>query len=130
MKVRTLLNFPALFVTVPFACAQVGSITDESDAGGAAGSGEHTHAGGEGSGGHGGEDHGAAGGLGGATGETDLCCVLGAICHVVGGADDPKVDECHEIGHENDAEQCAAHFDRCHKLCEGLTDEPEPHACQ
>ncbi len=83
--------------------------------------------------GHGGEDgHGGAHshGEGGAhsTEDIDHCCVLGAMCHVVGDDVDPEVEACHELGHANVGETCEAEFQRCSDLCEGLT-EPVEHAC-
>jgi len=58
----------------------------------------------------------------------DRCCMLGAVCHVAGESA-PEVEECHHLGHENVAGQCAARYDECMALCEGLNDHPEPHAC-
>ncbi len=60
----------------------------------------------------------------------DKCCLLGAICHVVGTAVDPDVDRCHQIGHENDQAVCAEEFDACLHVCDGLSEDPTPHACE
>jgi hypothetical protein len=134
MDVRILAALPLILVVSPLACATVGPTSPEG-AGGEAGtpnaaptSGGSGHGGNASTGGLGGLD--ALGGLGGGDGpEPDKCCVLGAMCHVVGGTGAPKVEECHQIGHEDDPSECQANFERCTKLCEGLNDEPEPHSC-
>jgi hypothetical protein len=124
MNIRTWLALGALSITISVACAHV-EPGDPADIGGEGG--DAHHASGGHNDGHAGEH--SEGGLGGGgAGAVDPCCVLGAVCHVVGGGD-PEVEECHQIGHENDRAECSAHFDRCHELCEGLNDEPEPHAC-
>jgi hypothetical protein len=50
-------------------------------------------------------------------GEKDpRCAALGELCHPVDDADGP-LHECHELGHVNDADACAASFDDCAKRC-------------
>ena len=84
---------------------------------------EHDHETGDG-----GDD--GAGGEGGTHGEADKCCELGAICHVVGDDVDPEVQACHELGHENDEAACAAEYESCLSICQGVTDAPVEHACE
>lgn len=62
--------------------------------------------------------------------EVDHCCRLGAFCHVAGDDVEQDVRACHELGHENDAAACAAEYDACLKICEGVTDAPVEHACE
>ena len=57
-----------------------------------------------------------------------LCCDLGARCHV--GPDDPVGGEkqmCHTLGHQNDPEACRAQFESCLAVCGG--EGEVPHAC-
>ncbi|HYP87491.1 MAG TPA: hypothetical protein VEQ59_05045, partial [Polyangiaceae bacterium] len=53
----------------------------------------------------------------------------GELCHAVDDHDGP-LHACHELGHENDAEQCAAAFDDCSAQClaarEALEEAPAP----
>jgi hypothetical protein len=50
-------------------------------------------------------------------GEKDpRCAALGELCHAVDDQDGP-LHECHELGHVNDADACAASFDDCAKRC-------------
>ena len=63
----------------------------------------------------------------------EMCCTIGAVCHAPGQQED-DIDECHDIGHENDPAQCRANYDRCMDLCMpagqgGHGGEPVPHAC-
>jgi hypothetical protein len=44
------------------------------------------------------------------------CAALGELCHPVDDDDGP-LHECHELGHVNDAEACAAAFDDCATRC-------------
>jgi hypothetical protein len=44
------------------------------------------------------------------------CAALGELCHPVDDKDGP-LHECHELGHVNDAEACAASFDDCTTKC-------------
>ncbi|HYQ15816.1 MAG TPA: hypothetical protein VEQ58_08665 [Polyangiaceae bacterium] len=44
------------------------------------------------------------------------CAALGELCHPVDDHDGP-LHACHELGHENDAEGCAAAFDDCAAQC-------------
>lgn len=72
-----------------------------------------------------------AGGHGGGPAEgEDACCTLGAVCHVAGEPPSAEVDECHQIGHSGDQAVCTEEYERCMSLCEGLNDDPVPHACQ
>ncbi len=62
-----------------------------------------------------------------------MCCELGAICHDAG-VPDPQKQECHVIGHENDAAVCRENYERCMALCApsgegGEGGEPVEHAC-
>jgi len=66
---------------------------------------------------------------GGPAEEEDACCTLGAVCHLAGEAP-ADVDECHRIGHAGDQAVCSAEYDRCRRICEGVTENPVPHACQ
>jgi hypothetical protein len=124
MKLRACFVSGLILVLAFIGCARVGATPSDSNAGGMGGEG-----GAEASGGHSAHAGDSPGGLGGNNGSIDQCCILGALCHVAGGDVDPEVEECHQIGHKNDAAECAAEFDRCHELCEGTNDEPEPHAC-
>jgi len=72
-----------------------------------------------------------AGGQGGGPGpDEDPCCTLGAVCHTAGEAPNAEVDECHQIGHTGDQAVCTEEYDRCRLACEGVTDNPVPHACE
>lgn len=62
-----------------------------------------------------------------------MCCELGAVCHEAGVPDAEK-QECHVIGHENDAAACRRNYERCMDLCApagegGAGGEPVEHAC-
>jgi hypothetical protein len=64
----------------------------------------------------------------------EMCCELGALCHVAGRQDNP-MGECHEIGHENDPARCRSNYDRCLAICApsgegGQGGEPVRHACE
>jgi hypothetical protein len=50
------------------------------------------------------------------SGSDPHCAALGELCHAVDDHDGP-LHACHELGHENDAEQCAAAFDDCSAQC-------------
>ena len=87
----------------------------------------------EGHAGAGGEHSHSLGGAGGSSEhehEHDPCCELGAMCHSFEQDTDPEILACHELGHRNDQEICAANYDRCAALCSGVTDDPVPHACE
>jgi len=63
-----------------------------------------------------------------------MCCELGAICHHAG-VPDPDEQECHVIGHENDAAACRENYERCKALCApegegGQAGAPMEHFCQ
>lgn len=61
-------------------------------------------------------DGAGSGGAGGSGPAEDAhCAALGELCHLAD-ADGP-VQACHELGHVNNAAQCAAAFDDCAKLC-------------
>lgn len=45
-----------------------------------------------------------------------MCCELGAQCHVVGVTDE-RHQNCHNVGHANDAAGCRAIYDECMVLC-------------
>jgi hypothetical protein len=77
--------------------------------------------------GHGGE-HSEGGSS--ASGTEDKCCILGALCHVVGDDVDPEIVACHELGHENNPASCAERFESCQAICEGATDSHDEHACE
>lgn len=66
---------------------------------------------------------------GGASGESDSCCRLGAVCHVAGDDVDPEVRACHDLGHENVQEACDARYEECLVICEGVNDEAVEHSC-
>ncbi len=73
---------------------------------------------------------GGAQGEGGSQGEnTDICCTLGAICHIIDDDADPKIKTCHDIGHENDQAACSLAFEECQALCSKLNDDPVEHSC-
>ncbi|HEY6080857.1 MAG TPA: hypothetical protein VIW29_18715 [Polyangiaceae bacterium] len=72
-------------------------------------------AGGSGSGGAGGAEEPA---------KDPYCAALGELCHAVDDEDGPTHD-CHELGHVNDPEICAASFDECATLCLEKLDEAE-----
>jgi hypothetical protein len=74
-------------------------------------------------------DDGVGGQGGGPSDDEDACCTLGAVCHMAGEAP-AEVEECHQIGHTGDQSVCSAEYDRCRQVCEGVTDNPVPHACQ
>lgn len=62
-----------------------------------------------------------------------MCCEMGAICHTAG-VPDPEKQECHVIGHENDAAVCRENYERCMAVCApegegGEGGEPVEHAC-
>lgn len=106
-RVLLVCSVVAVFLTVSSACSDEGS--------------KDAH------GGEGGElnDH-----TGDGQGNVDPCCWLGALCHVAGGADDPEIEACHEIGHANNRAICDDELERCKAVCKGATEHPEPHACE
>jgi hypothetical protein len=55
------------------------------------------------------------------------CCYLGNICHDPA---KPEWTECHQIGHEGDADQCTAEFERCKKLCDPDNETTLPESCE
>lgn len=59
---------------------------------------------------------GDSGGAGGAASVTDdpYCAALGSLCHPV---ETTAAQDCHELGHANDAAACAEAFDACAELC-------------
>ncbi len=70
---------------------------------------------------------------GGASDEEGLrmCCALGALCHRVGEQPDEEMEECHDLGHENDPAACRENYERCIDLCAagGAGGASAPHAC-
>lgn len=129
MLLKALLIIPvAALALASLPSCQSGDASDGGGEGGAQGPSSSGGHGGEGA--HGPSASGGHGGEGGAAHAADPCCVLGAICHVPGGADDPAIDECHILGHENVLSACEENYDRCYALCHGITDDPEVHACE
>jgi hypothetical protein len=55
------------------------------------------------------------------------CAALGELCHPVDDDDGP-LHECHELGHVNDPEICAASFDGCATRCLAALAELEAEA--
>ncbi len=53
------------------------------------------------------------------------CAALGELCHAVDDQDGP-LHECHELGHVNDADICAAEFDHCARICLAARELLEP----
>lgn len=58
-----------------------------------------------------------------------MCCELGAFCHPPAGviADEAR-QNCHNVGHANDAAGCRAAYDDCMVLCADNADASE-HYC-
>jgi len=81
--------------------------------------------GGGGSAAQGGEgpDHGGESSVGAATGVAE-CQVVGELCHEADtGAG--AAHECHELGHVNDQDLCAAEFTHCATICLAAREELE-----
>jgi hypothetical protein len=67
--------------------------------------------------GHGAGGSGGAGGEHGGHGEgSDLCTFIGSFCHEVDDGDGP-LHECHELGHDGDAETCQERAAECVTMC-------------
>lgn len=73
------------------------------------------------------------------TGGKRMCCVLAATCHDAdaseggqagagGASEEPMTSEqCHELGHDGDPDDCRAAYDHCLELC-GVSDSDEAEA--
>jgi hypothetical protein len=60
----------------------------------------------------------------GSAGKEPLCAALGELCHAVDDETGP-LHECHELGHVNDQELCAAEFSHCATICLAAREELE-----
>lgn len=72
--------------------------------------------GGEGATAQGGDGHGGQDGHGGAASLVLECKVLGTLCHEADTGSGTGHD-CHELGHEGNADACAEQFDACIAFC-------------